>query len=255
MPVSTLSNPSLQEAETFIRQALAQRRLLLILGNCMVDYEGRASSKLDWGERLLIVKADGSVMIHRPTGYEPVNWQPPGCAFQVELSGGMLKIRAVRFHPHEVLNIYFNRVLHLLAADLEDRGEFALYVTELDMQKALLLAPELFEEGFKPISAEKDVGESGFIDILGEDSEGNLVVIEIKRNPAGKDAVTQLERYVKALREKTGKPVRGVIVAPDIRREAHSLLAALKLEFKPLSPKKCYEVLKAGREAKLSDFV
>jgi len=221
----------------------------------MVDYEGRASSKLEWGERLLIVKADGSVMVHRPTGYEPVNWQPPGCVFQVEAEDETLKVKAVRFHPYEVLNIYFDRILHLLAADLKDEGEFSLYVTELDMQRALLASPQLVEEGFKPISAEKDMGESGFIDILGEDSQGNLVVVEIKRNPAGKEAVVQLDRYVKALREKTGKPVRGIIAAPDLKREAQSLLASLKLEFKPVSPKKCYEVLKAGRETKLSEFV
>jgi hypothetical protein len=125
----------------------------------------------------------------------------------------------------------------------------------MDMQKALLAMPELVEDGFHPLASEKELGESGFLDILGEDSRGNLVVVEIKRNPAGREAVLQLERYVKTLREKAGKPVRGIIVAPEIRREAQSLLAALKLEFKPVSPKRCYEILKVGRGRKLSEFI
>jgi len=245
----------LEEAKVFIQHALSRRKILLVVGNCMVDYEGRASSKLDWGERLLIVKSDGSVMVHRPTGYEPVNWQPPGSVFQVEFEGGKLRIRAVRLQPKETLNIFFDKVFHLLSADLRDEGEFSMYVTEMDMQKALLAMPELVEKGFHPLASEKELGESGFLDILGEDSRGNLVVVEIKRNPAGREAVLQLERYVKTLREKTGKTVRGVIAAPEIRREAQPLLAALKLEFKPVSPRRCYEVLKAGRGRKLSEFI
>jgi hypothetical protein len=245
----------LEEAKAFIQHALSRRRMLLVVGNCMVDYEGRASSKLDWGERLLIVKSDGSVMVHRPTGYEPVNWQPPKSVFQVEFERGKLRIRAVRLQPKEILNIFFDRVFHLLSADLRDEGEFSMYVTEMDMQKALLAMPELVEDGFHPLASEKELGESGFLDILGEDSRGNLVVVEIKRNPAGREAVLQLERYVKTLREKAGKPVRGIIVAPEIRREAQSLLAALKLEFKPVSPKRCYEILKVGRGRKLSEFI
>jgi hypothetical protein len=255
MPLQSLDEPGLEEAKGFIQRALSSRQMLLVVGNCMVDYEGRASSKLDWGERLLIVKSDGSVMIHRPTGYEPVNWQPPGSVFQVEFEGGKLKIRAARLQPKEVLNIFFDRIFHLLAADLKDEGEFSMYVTEMDMQRALLAMPGLVEEGFQPLAAEKELGESGFLDILGEDSKGNLVVVEIKRNPAGREAVLQLERYVRTLKEKTGKPVRGIIAAPEIRREVQPLLAALKLEFKPVSPKRCYEILKVGRGRKLSEFI
>lgn len=254
MNLQSLYGPSLEEAKNFIQQALSRRQLLLVVGNCMVYYEGRASSKLDWGERLLIVKSDGSVMVHRPTGYEPVNWQPPGSVFQVEFEEGKLKIRAARLQPREVLNILFDKVFHVLAGDLRDEGEFSMYVTEVDMRKALMDMPELIEEGFHPLTSEKDLGESGFLDILGEDSQGNLVVVEIKRNPAGRDAVLQLERYVRRLREKTGKHVRGIIAAPEIRREAQPLLAALKLEFKPVSPKKCYEALKTTRGRKLSEF-
>ncbi|RLI23991.1 MAG: endonuclease NucS [Candidatus Hecatellales archaeon] len=255
MSHQSLEEPSLEEAKAFIQEALSRRRMLLVVGNCMVDYEGRASSKLDWGERLLVVKSDGSVMVHRPTGYEPVNWQPPGSIFHVEFEDGKLKIRATRLQPKEVLNIFFDRVYHVFSAELRDEGEFSMYVTEMDMQKALLTMPELVEEGFQPLAAEKELGESGFLDILGQDSQGNLVVVEIKRNPAGREAVLQLERYVKTLREKTGKQVRGVIVAPEIRREAQGLLAALKLEFRQVSPRRCYEVLKAGKGRKLSEFI
>ena len=52
------------------------------------------------------------------------------------------------------------------------------------MKQAILTAPELVEEGMKPLEAEKSFGEAGFTDIYAEDNHGNLVVVEIKRNPA-----------------------------------------------------------------------
>jgi len=73
-----LERPSLDEAYEAVKNGIAQRRMLLIVGSCTVDYVGRASSKLSQGERLLIIKPDGSTLIHRPRDYAPVNWQPPG---------------------------------------------------------------------------------------------------------------------------------------------------------------------------------
>ncbi len=75
-------NPTLAEAESLIQRALAQRSMLIVAGNCSVKYAGRASSTLEPGERMLVVKADGAVLVHRPVGYEPVNWQPAGSIFQ-----------------------------------------------------------------------------------------------------------------------------------------------------------------------------
>jgi len=251
----TYKNPSLVEAASVIRDALEKHMLIVVFGNCRVDYEGRASSTLEWGNRLVIIKTDGSVLVHRPIGYEPVNWQPPGCIFHVEVLDGELKVRATRLHPRETLNIFFGEVIHIMVSSLTDTGEFSLYVSELDIKKAILTMPSLVEEGFKPISAEKELGESGFVDVLGEDSRGNLVVVEIKRVSVGKDAVFQLERYVKALERRVNRPIRGILVAPEIQKEAQLLAAHKKFEFKPISLKRCYEVLKLEKTKKLSDFM
>ncbi|MFQ5999898.1 MAG: endonuclease NucS, partial [Candidatus Bathyarchaeia archaeon] len=70
-----LQNPGVRRAAEFIREALSERKALIIVGNCWVDYRGRASSKLEPGERIVVIKGDGSVLVHRPVGYEPVNWQ------------------------------------------------------------------------------------------------------------------------------------------------------------------------------------
>ncbi len=84
---------------------------------------------------------------------------------------------------------------------------------------------------------------------------GNLVVIELKRNPATKDAVMQLERYLDTLRKKVNKPLRGIVVAPELRKSAQPLLSSLKLEFVRLAPEKCFTVLKSRRDMKLSQFL
>jgi len=63
--VVSLVSPSLTECRDLINDALAKQKVLIVAGNCTVNYEGRAASKLTWGERVLVVKADGSVLIHR----------------------------------------------------------------------------------------------------------------------------------------------------------------------------------------------
>ncbi len=69
------------------------------------------------------------------------------------------------------------------ALNLSDSGDFLLHASEDDMHRAILLKPELLEEGFKPISWEKKV-EPGFVDIYGEDKNGKLVIVEVKRKTA-----------------------------------------------------------------------
>ncbi|MEM2914144.1 MAG: endonuclease NucS, partial [Candidatus Bathyarchaeia archaeon] len=68
--------PSVNEALNTVRDAVSERKTIILVGNCWVNYHGRASSTLEPGERILIVKEDGSVLVHRSKGYEPVNWQP-----------------------------------------------------------------------------------------------------------------------------------------------------------------------------------
>jgi hypothetical protein len=246
-------NPNVAEAEKAIKNAVSKHKTLLVIGNCWVHYRGRAKSKLEPGERMLIVKEDGSLLVHRPIGYEPVNWQPPGCIFQTQAKDSILEIRSVRQNPAESVKVFFDKISMVLALSLADSGEFSLYASEEDMQKAILLEPSLLEEGFKPISYEKKV-EPGFIDVYGVDKNGKLVVVEIKRKTAGKIAAIQLAKYIDAVKSKANREVRGILVAPNIAKDVQRLLATLGLEFKSLDPRKCAEILKRSETRKLEAF-
>jgi RecB family endonuclease NucS len=245
--------PSIQESEKVLKEAISQRKTILIIGDCWVNYSGRASSKLEPGERILIIKEDGSLLVHRSVGYEPVNWQPPGCILHIQATDNALQIRAVRHKPAESVAVFFDKIHMVSALSLVDSGEFSLYASEEDMQKAILLEPSLMEEGFKPISYEKKV-ESGFVDVYGVDKDGNFVVVEIKRKIAGSEAVLQLAKYVDAIKSRVKRKVRGILVAPNIAKGVQRLLATLELDFKALDPKKCNRILKRSKTRKLETF-
>jgi RecB family endonuclease NucS len=246
-------NPNVAEAEKAVKEAVSQRKTLLVIGNCWVHYLGRAKSKLEPGERILIIKEDGSLLVHRSVGYEPVNWQPPGCIFQIQAKDNILEIRAVRRKPAESVKVFFDKIFMISALSLVDSGEFSLYASEEDMQKAILLEPSLLEDGFKPISYEKKV-EPGFVDVYGMDKNGKLVVVEIKRKTAGKEATLQLAKYIDAVKGKANREVRGILVAPNIAKDVQRLLATLGLEFKSLDPRKCADILKRSEARKLEAF-
>lgn len=249
-------SPSLTECRDLINDALTKQKVIIVAGNCTVSYEGRAASKLAWGERVLIIKADGSVLIHRRSGYEPVNWQPPRCQFRVSLDDGkLLSILATREKPKESVRLLFDRVSASLALTLTDEGEFAMHVTEEQMKRAIMLEPSLVEPGLKLISEETKMGDSGFTDVYAEDSQGRLVVIEIKRNAASRDAALQLNRYVGTLRKRVNRPVRGILAAPELRSGTSTLLTRLGYDFKAVSPEKCFQILKPRADTRLSEFL
>jgi len=249
------TNPTLTNAAELLQKAFRARRLVLLIGNCRVDYEGRASSTLGWGERIMIVKQDGSVLVHRPTGYEPVNWQPPKCMVNVRFEDELLVVNATRQQPKESVSIMLREIALVAWGDLTDTGEFALHVTEEQMKQAIIIAPDLVEDNLKPLQEERSLGEAGFTDIIAEDRNGNLVIIELKRVPASKDAVMQLQRYLDTLRKRVNRPIRGLVVAPELRKNAQPLLESLKLEFVRLAPENCFKVLKGRKDAKLSQFL
>jgi len=252
-PVVTLQNPTVETAAAFIKTAVAEHKAIILVGNCWVDYNGRASSKLEPGERIILIKEDGSVLVHRPSGYEPVNWQPAGCMFQTSVREKTLRVRATRRKPSESVNISFDQIYLVSAMRLTDRGEFSLHASEADMQRAILVDPSLFEDGFEPISYEKKV-EPGFVDVYGVDKDGKLVVIELKRKTAGRDAALQLAKYVDFVKTMTNRALRGVLVAPRLAKGVQTILTRLGLEFKALDPKKCADILRRSETRKLVDF-
>ena len=249
-----ITNPKLTQALTVIEKALVQKKMLIVAGKCSVRYVGRAKSTLEPGERILIIKEDGSLLVHRPVGYEPVNWQPSGSIFHVQTKPQTIEVHGVRQKPRENVYITFHEIFMVSAISLTDSGEFALYASEKDMHQAILLKPSLLEIGFKPISYEKKV-EPGFVDVYGEDKNGNLVIVEVKRKTAGKEAVLQLAKYIEALKGRTERKLRGILVAPSLGKGVQRLLVTLGLEFKALDPKKCAKVIKKDQNAKLEDFL
>ena len=215
---AVLVNPTLAEAASAIQKSFAQRRTLIVAGNCRVHYSGRASSTLEPGERLLIIKSDGALLVHRPVGYEPVNWQPSGTIFHAETKGDALEIHGIRQKPRESVTVTFNAVFMVSALNLSDSGEFLLHASEEDMHGAVLLKPSLLEEGFKPISWEKKV-EPGFVDIYGEDKNGKLVIVEVKRKTASKEAALQLAKYIEPIKAKVNREVRALLAAPSLGKD------------------------------------
>ena len=251
--LTVLVNPTLTEAAAIIEKAFTQRKTLIVAGKCHVHYMGRAKSTLEPGERLLIIKEDGSLLVHRPVGYEPVNWQPSGSVFHVQTREGTLEVHAVRQKPRESVRITFDKVFMVSSLSLTDSGEFLLHASEEDMHRAILLKPSLLEEGFKPISYEKKV-EPGFVDIYGVDKNGKLVVVEVKRRTAGKEAAFQLAKYIDSIKTKANRELRGILAAPSLGKDVQRLLVTLGLEFKALDPKKCAEVLRKTETTKLEAF-
>ena len=99
----TLENPTNEEAYTKIKSGISRHKTVIVAGKCTVDYDGRAASRLESGERLVIFKSDGSALIHRPRDYSPVNWQPSGSLFNTKMVKGKLVIRVYRPKEKETL--------------------------------------------------------------------------------------------------------------------------------------------------------
>jgi len=92
------------------------------------------------------------------------------------------------------------------------------------------------------------------VDVYGVDKDGKLVVVEVKRKTAGKEAVLQLAKYIDAIKGKADRELRGVLVAPSLGKDVQRLLVTLGLEFKALDPKKCAEALRKAETTKLEAF-
>jgi len=252
-PAIVYENPSLDEAVKAVKEATTGHRTVIVVGSCIVEYQGRASSKLGAGERILVVKEDGSVMVHRQKGNDPVNWQPPGSVFYTSGRKGILTVKAVRKKPNESITAHFDRVFLVAVLSLADKAEFSMYASEEDMQKAILLQPSIVEEGLKLITYEKRV-KPGFIDVYGVDAKSRMVIVEIKRKTAGKEAALQLSRYVDSVRGIVNREVRGVLAAPSIAKGVQKLLVTLGLDYRQLDPKKCAKIVRETETRKLEDF-
>ncbi|MCU4924392.1 endonuclease NucS [Halobacteria archaeon AArc-dxtr1] len=233
----TVDQPSLAAAAEAIGDGLSRNALVTVFGRCTVEYEGRAASELDAGDRHVMCKPDGAALVHTGEGQQPVNWQPPGCEHDVLREDGTLTLQSVRQAPDERLVVRFEDVAHVGVFPIGEAAELSVVGTEADLRGRILDDPSLLEAGFRPLATERATP-AGAVDIYGEDDEGRPVVVELKRRRVGPDAVSQLRRYVDALSRDlhADAAVRGILVAPSVTDRAERLLAEHGLEFVSLAP-------------------
>jgi RecB family endonuclease NucS len=175
------------------------------------------------GSRLLLIKGDGSFAIHQNRLLRPTNYLMSN-TWSTAMENDQLVVSAMKRNPKETLTVFLTSVEMLNVHMMKDKDDdFKLVGTEKELNDQLMGDLEVLEKGLRPLKQE-DVLRKGFVDILAEDKDGNLVIIELKRKQADYNAVMQLQRYVNELRKIKNKKVRGIIVAPTIGRPALELL-------------------------------
>jgi len=178
-----------------LNHALARGMVIVMNAKCSIDYNGRASSKASEAWRLIIIKPDGSLLVHSNEGYQPLNWQPPGS--RIYFSGR--QIIAIRHRPHEVLKITLYEVAWVETA-IASEGEFKLEGSHEDVKTWVVrnLARVTGCQNARLIGTEVPLNGHGVADVVA-DCNGVRVVIEVKRGIVDLNAVSQLKRYVDAL--------------------------------------------------------
>jgi endonuclease len=196
----------------------------LIVARCEVRYTGRLSALLPEALRLLMIKADGSVLVHADAGgYKPLNWMTPPTV--IEESEGSMVVRKRAGSSEDRLEIRIAEVISDVTHDMGSPAETAGLEkdgVEAHLQELLAAAPECCGEGFRLVRREwpTDIGP---VDLMCRDPDDGWVAVEIKR--AGTiDAVEQLSRYLERIREEPGMAdCRGVLAAQSIKPQARAL--------------------------------
>jgi RecB family endonuclease NucS len=185
-----------------------------------VDYSGRLTAHLPLATRLLVVKADGSVLVHSDAGgYKPLMWMTPPCSLR-ESEGEW----TVTNKAGEQLVIAIEEVVSESAADLGIDPGLVKDGVEAHLQVLLAEHCVTLGEGFTLVQREYPT-DIGPVDLLCRDAAGQTVAVEIKRR-GEIDGVEQLTRYLERLeRDPLLRPVRGMFVAQEIKPQAKVLAA------------------------------
>ena len=224
-----IQNPDFDEASEILKEYLSREFTVQVNGLCTVNYTGRASSKLDRGERLLIKKQDSALLVHGPDNYQPKNWQPEVDSFDVEVKDEALVVKALRRNPDEQVEVFFDEISLITVDQLVDKSELKIAGHEVDIHESIEEDPEMIEEGLKVVEREKETP-AGFIDVFARDSDDEYVVIEVKRNP-DYNTVLQLQRYVGEIEDEFNGEIRGILVAPKMTDKVLDYLEDRSLEF------------------------
>jgi endonuclease len=221
-----------------LNDAFQNKKPVIIVCSCSVHYSGRAESYLAEGDRIIIVKSDGTLLVHQPNGSNPVNYMK-NASVHINFHDGkhVLTSQAEK----EFLDITITKLHSANIFELEDNASIELVGSERDMSQMIFNNPALIEPGFKPLSTEEHT-KYGFIDVFGYDKSNTLVVIECKRYTADLKAVDQLERYVRKIKQLKGLAhVRGIIASPKISPNALHMLQDHKFEWRSISPPNFFE--------------
>jgi len=190
----------------------------LVIARCSVDYVGRLSAHLPMATRLLIVKADGSVLVHSDGGsYKPLNWMSPPC--RLAESAGSWRVVS---KGGEELRITIEDVLHDSYHELGIDPGLTKDGVEAHLQELLAAQVHLLGTGWRLVRREYPTA-IGPVDLMCRDEGSGAVAVEVKRR-GDIDGVEQLTRYLELLnRDPALSPVRGVFAAQEIRPQARVL--------------------------------
>jgi RecB family endonuclease NucS len=190
----------------------------LVIARCSVDYAGRLSAHLPLATRLIMVKADGSVLVHSDGGsYKPLNWMSPPCRL-AESDGEWV----VTGKSGETLSIHLEEVLSDVSCPLGADPGLVKDGVEAHLQELLAAQVQVLGEGWRLVRREFPTP-IGPVDIMCRDALGVSVAVEIKRR-GEIDGVEQLTRYLELLnRDPLLAPVQGVFAAQEIKPQARVL--------------------------------
>lgn len=202
----------------------------LVVAQCEARYTGRLSATLPMAKRLIMVKADGSVLLHSDGGsYKPLNWMTPPCVLREtaptpeQAERGVTALWTVQHQKSDDrLEIEIGEVFHDSSHDLGVDPGLIKDGVEAHLQELLAAQIILLGEGHSLIRREYPTA-IGPVDILARAPQGGTVAVEIKRR-GDIDGVEQLTRYLDLLNRDTAiAPVRGVFAAQEIKPQARVL--------------------------------
>jgi RecB family endonuclease NucS len=197
----------------------------LIVARCEVVYSGRLATVLPMAVRLIVLKTDGSVMVHADSGgYKPQNWMAAPTAIDVD-GDPPARIEVRKVKTTERLEIVIDEVLVDVSHDADIGVALEKDGVERDLQELLAGAPQRCGEGFRLVRREwpTDIGP---VDLMCRDEGDGWVAVEIKRIGTI-EAVEQLSRYLERLRlDPAMADCRGVLAAQQIKPQARVLADA-----------------------------
>ncbi|HEX7521168.1 MAG TPA: endonuclease NucS [Acidimicrobiia bacterium] len=187
----------------------------LLVAWCSVDYQGRLGARLERAQRLIVLKADGSIAVHGDSkAYKPLNWMSPPCTIVDD--GDRITARNAK---GEELVIQLDEIVHDLVLDLGDDAGLAKDGVEAELQELIAARVQALRDDLQIVRREYPT-DIGPVDLVCRDRDGRAIVVEVKR--IGEIAgVDQLLRYQERLdRDSTLAPTVGMLVATRIKPQA-----------------------------------